>query len=140
MRGTRNPRAQSRSSKRRIDRRLLAEPARAIGRHVVAVLHPDAELAVQAETWFVGEAPAGGQRRLRAAHEVDRLVAVQADAVPGAVRQARQLVVRTVAEARVIAADGVIDRAGGHADLRRLEGDLLAAKHLLPHLALRRAR
>src|SRR5690606_13426410 len=129
------PVRRSPSPERRVDRRRrLAEPARAIGRHVETVLQPDAELAGQVEAGFVGEAHAGGERRLFAAHEVDGLVAVQADAVPGAVRQARQLVVGAVAEAGVVTAHRVVDRPGRGADLRCLERDLLAAMDLVPHL------
>ena len=65
--------------------------------HVDAVLEADAELAVDGDHRLVAEAHARRQRRLVAAHEVGPLVAVEADAVAGAVGQSRHLVVGTEA-------------------------------------------
>src|SRR5262245_65164398 len=85
--------ARRRSCKRLIDGRAgLREEFRAVLGDVQAILEPDAELAVDRDHRLVAEAHAGLQRRLVAAHEVRPLVAVEADAVAGAMRQAGHLV------------------------------------------------
>ena len=117
-------------------RRRLGEEFRPRLGHVPAVLEPDAELARDVDPRLVGEAHAGRERRRLAVDEIDRLVHLHADAVAGAVRQARELVARSIAPAFVGGAHGVVDRAGRNPDLRRLDRDLLAATDLVPDLAL----
>ena len=81
---------------------------------------------------LVGKAHAGRERRHFAVDQVNRLVHLHADAVAGPVRSARQLVARPVPPALVDSPDGVIDAAGGRADLGRCDRDLLTLVDLVP--------
>ena len=63
-------------------------------------------------------------------------MAVQADAVPGAMRQAGQLVAGAPAFLLVVGADGVVDGADLGSELRRGQRDFLAGLHRVPDLAL----
>src|SRR6476659_3351843 len=84
-------------SKRLVNRgRLLRKEAHAVVSHVDAVLEPDAELAGDRDHRLVAEAHPGRERRRVALGEVRPLVPVEADAVAGAVGEARQLVVRSI--------------------------------------------
>src|SRR4051794_36828947 len=122
---------------RPVDRRRRSrEPARPGLGHVEAILETDSELAGNVDARLVGEAHARRQRRRLAVDEIDRLVAVEADAVAGAVRRARQFVARAVAPRLVLAAHSIVDASGGRADPSRFEGDLLAAMDLVPDFAL----
>src|ERR1700685_1209109 len=60
--------------------------------HDPTVFQTNSELTGNVESGFVGKAHAGLQRGLIAVHKVSGLVAVQADAVAGAVGKSRQLV------------------------------------------------
>ncbi|KIU01488.1 hypothetical protein QU38_01360, partial [Staphylococcus aureus] len=122
------------SPHRRVDRPgRLAEPFRPAIGHVETIFQPHAEAAGNVDARFVGEAHARRQLRRLAAHQVDRLVPVEPDAMPGAMRKAGQLVVRTPAERGIIAAHRIVDAAGGRAEPGRGEGGLLALRHLVPH-------
>src|SRR5690606_22890697 len=62
--------------------RRHGEPRGPLLRHVQAVFEPHAEALEVVEAGLVREAHAGGERRFLAVHEMHRLVAVHADAVP----------------------------------------------------------
>src|SRR3546814_9996179 len=75
-------------TERLIDRRRrFAEPFRPAVGHIETILQPDAELTGNIDAGTVREAHAGRELRRFAAHEVDRPVPVEADAVAGAVRR-----------------------------------------------------
>src|SRR5713101_7331867 len=83
------------SGKGLIDRQArLGEEFRAALGDVKAILESNPELAVDRDHRLVAEAHPGRERGLIAADEVRPLVNVEADAVPGAVRQPRHLVAR----------------------------------------------
>src|SRR5437763_14729771 len=83
------------SGKGLIDRRArLREELRTRLGDVQTVLEPNSEFAVDGDHRLVAEAHARGDWRLVAAHEVGPFVAVEADAVAGAVRQPGHFVAR----------------------------------------------
>src|SRR5437867_695351 len=101
----------SKSTERPINRRTLRrERLRTLFGYVHAVFESDTELAIDGYHRFVAKAHPGLKRRLVAAHQVSPLMAVQPDAVSGAMRQARNLVIRTEA--------GI----GDHLASRRVDG------------------
>src|SRR6202453_1849082 len=120
--------------------REAGEQFRARVGHVPAILQAYAELAGNVDPGLVGEAHARLERRRVAMHEIGRLVTVETDAMAGTMRQAGELVAWSPALALVVLAHGVVQHAGGNADLRGLEGDLLPAPHGVPDLALARVR
>src|SRR5690348_16951348 len=61
--------------------------------HVPAVLQADPEFARDIDTGLVGKAHSRLQRCRVVAHEIGILVSVEANAVPGTMRQARQRIV-----------------------------------------------
>src|ERR1700751_2603810 len=75
----------------------LGEPARTGLGDDHVVLEANAELAIDADRRLVRECHAWPQHGLVALHEIRPLVDVEADAVSGAVRQARRRVARTEA-------------------------------------------
>src|SRR5437763_9355720 len=75
-------------------RTWLGKKLRAALGDVETVLEPDPEFAIDGDHRLVAEAHARLERRLVAADEVGPLVAVEADAVAGAMRKARHFVVR----------------------------------------------
>src|SRR5215469_4753763 len=82
----------------------LIDPGALAGKHpgpvlgdVHAIFQADSELAIDGDHRFVAEAHSGTQERPVASDQVGPLVAVQADAVAGAVRQARHFVTWTEA-------------------------------------------
>ena len=88
---------------------------------------------------LVGKAHAGRQRRRLAVDQIDRLVAFHADAVAGAVRQAREAGSPGRSPSfRKRARTASSTAPAGSADLRGCDRDLLAAVDLVPHLALLR--
>lgn len=76
--------------------------------HVILKAH--AEFAVDADCWLVRECHAGPQHGPVALHEIGPFVHVQADAVAGAMREARRRIARPEAAA-------VNDAAGGDVDI-----------------------
>src|SRR5260370_27282842 len=85
-------------SKRIVNRRtLMREKLRTVLSDVKTVFQANSKLAVDHDRWFVAKAHAGLNRRLVATHKVSPLVTVEADAVTGAMRQARRLVIGTKA-------------------------------------------
>jgi hypothetical protein len=78
----------------------------------------------------------GREARRLTPDEIYRLVAFEADAMAGPVRQARQLVIGAIAERAVIFPYGIVDASSGHAGLRCFECDLLALAHVRPDVAL----
>src|SRR6185369_1374889 len=76
------------------------------------------------------------EQRLFALHEIDGLVAIEADAMAGAMREAGKFVARAVAPLHVLRTHGVVDTSRRNVNSRGLDRDLLAVAHLLPHLAL----
>jgi hypothetical protein len=105
-----------------------------------AVFEADAEASRNVDARLVREAHARRQRRPFATHQVHRLVAVQADAVTSAMRQAGEFVTGAIAERTVVTPHRIVDRSGGCSHFRRLQRDLLAACDGVPDLALLRAR
>src|SRR3954471_2460922 len=107
-----------RSAERIVDRgrRGREETGPALG-HVEAIFEADSELAGQIETGLVGEAHARAERHRLATDEVDRLVAVEADAVAGAVRKAGQRVAGAVAPAFILGAHRIVDASRRAAEL-----------------------
>lgn len=91
----------------------LGEPARAVFGHVEVVFQADAELAGHADHRFVAEAHARRQGRGVAAYQVGAFVDLHADAVPGTVRQTRELVVRAEAVGFQGAPGGGVHRFAG---------------------------
>src|ERR1700693_1354020 len=69
-------------------RALFGEHAHAVFGNVHAIFEAHTELAIDRDGGFVAEAHAGSNPRLVASNQVSPLVAVQPDAVAGAVRQA----------------------------------------------------
>ena len=107
--------------------------------HEETVFEPHAEFPRNVKARFVRETHAGLQHTGFAAHKVYRLMAIEPDAVPGAVRQAGQAIIRTIAQAFVLAAYCIVDTAGWNSQLGCPEGDLLALANVIPDLALSRA-
>src|SRR6185369_2838423 len=104
-------------------RRLGEEFGAALG-HVPAILEPHPEFARNVEAGLVGKAHSGREWRGLAVDQIDRLVNLHADAVPGAVRQAGQTVAGPESPAFIDLADGVIDGTCGHADLGGFDRNL----------------
>src|ERR1700722_4615470 len=104
--------------------------------HAPAVLQADAELTRDVYSRLVRKAHSRLQRRGIAVHQVGRLVAVEPDAMAGAMRETRQLVTGAPTLALIIATHRVVDAAHRYTDLRGLESDFLAALDRIPDLAL----
>src|SRR5215510_6203215 len=82
------------SAERLIDRRALGgEQARALFGEVETVFQSDAEFTVDGDHRLVAETHSRPQQSLVSPNEIRPLMAVEADAVSGAVRQPRNLVV-----------------------------------------------
>src|SRR5215207_6638657 len=91
-------REQTSSAERLVDRHTLRrEEAGALLGDVETVFQADAELAIDGDHRLVAEAHSRRDRRGVAADEVGPLVAVEPDAMAGAVRQSRHPVVRAEA-------------------------------------------
>src|SRR5436853_4730195 len=103
-----------------------------------AILQPDAEPAGDVQARLVGEAHADAERHRLAMDEVDRLVAVETDAVAGAVREAGEAIARPIAPALVLGAHRIVDAARRAAELGGADRDLLALMDLVPDPALLR--
>src|SRR5579862_6217751 len=86
---------------------------RAVRRHVPAVLQTYAEFSGNVNARLVREAHAKLERRCVPMHQIGGLMAVEADAVAGAMRQPRELVAGSPAFALVIGAHGVVELTGG---------------------------
>src|SRR5919197_725067 len=78
-------------------RTLLRKKFWTVRRDVKTIFQTHAKFAVDHDRRFVAKAHARLNRRLVAAHEVSPFVTVEADAVTGAMRQARRLVIRSKA-------------------------------------------
>src|SRR5688572_3930767 len=122
-----------------VDRRTrLRKVCRATLGHIQAVFEADAELAVDGDHRLVAEAHAGRKRRLVAAHEVGPLVAVEPDAVTGAMRQAGHLVIRAEAGVGDHLASRGVDRFARRAWLHHRERGSLRLLLEIPDLRLAR--
>ena len=115
-----------------------SEEFRARGGHVPTVFEADAELAGNVDSRLVGEAHAGLEGRVVAAHEIGWLVHIHSDAVAGSMRCAGEPIVLAPTLALVERAHGFVDCAHRSAEFRGLERDLLPALHRIPDLALTR--
>src|ERR1700678_4003393 len=91
--------------------------------HGPAILQADAEFSRDIDPRFIGEAHANLQRSGIAVNEISRLMAIEADAMAGAMRETGQFVARTPTLGFVIGAHRVVDSADRDADLRGLESD-----------------
>src|SRR5581483_3159901 len=95
-------------SDRLLDRaRETAEELRAGFGHMPAILQTDSERAGNVETGLVGETHASLKRCRIAMHQIAGLMAIHADAMSGAVRQARQVVSGPPPFAYIEAADRI---------------------------------
>src|SRR5581483_5991444 len=92
---------------------LRGEHLRAAFGDVEAVFQTDTEFAVDGDHRLVAEAHSGLDAGLVAAHEVGPFVSVESDAVAGAVRQARHLVIRAEAGVGDHLARGGVHRLAG---------------------------
>src|SRR6202035_2585808 len=89
--------------------------------HVPAILQAHPEFSGNVDAGLVGEAHAELERGRVSVNEISGLVAVEADAVAGAVRKPGELIARPPALALVIRAHRVVELAGRDSYLRRLE-------------------
>ena len=86
------------SPKRLIDRRaLIGEELWPVRGNVQTIFQTDSELAIDYDRWFVAKTHARLNRCLVATHKVRPFMAVEPDAVAGAMRQPRSFVVGTKA-------------------------------------------
>ena len=104
------------------------------------ILQAHAELAIDADHWFVRKAHAWRQRRLVAFHEIGPFVHVEPDAVARAVRQAGDRVAGAEAGCFDDGARGRVDILAGNSRLRRVERRRLGGHLQVPDLALPRCR
>src|SRR5256714_6057561 len=103
---------------------------------VQAVLEANTEFAIDGNRGFVAEAHSGLDWSFVAAHKVGPLMAVEADAVTGAMRQAGNFVVRTEAGIGDHFARRRIDSFARCADLRRGKARILRFAFEVPDIAL----
>src|SRR5215831_15786850 len=124
------------SPERPVDRLALPrEEHRALLGDVKTILEADPELAVDRDRRLVAETHPGLEPRGVAPHEVRPLVAVEADAVAGAVREARQFVAWAEAGLGDQTACRGVDRLARRSRLRGFERRTLSALLDLPHIA-----
>src|SRR5882672_10087715 len=96
-------------------RTWLGKKLRTVLSDIETVLEPDPEFAVDGDHRFVAEAHAGLERGLVAADEIGPLVAVEADAMAGAMRKARHFVVRPESGVGDDLSRSGVDRLARHA-------------------------
>src|SRR5437879_12569275 len=108
-------------------RALFGKHARAVFGDVEAVFQANAKLAVDDDGGLTAEAHAGFDPGLVALHEVGPFVAVQPDAVAGAMRQAGRLIARSDAGVGDHFAGGSVDALASGAWFGRGQGGILRA-------------
>ena len=114
----------------------MSEEFRTLISDVEAVFETNAELAVDDDRRLVTEAHAWLNWSLVAAHEVGPFVAVEADAMTGAMGQAGHFVVRTKAGVSDHFARRRIDGLTRSADLRGGNAGILRFAFKVPNVAL----
>src|SRR6185437_1817279 len=125
------------STERLVDRgTLVSEKLRAFVSDVQTVFKSNSELAIDDDGGFIAKAHAGLNRGLVTTHEVGPLVAIQTDAVSGAMRQTRNFVVRPEARICDYFTRSRIDCFAWRADLSSRKAGVLRFAFKIPNVAL----
>src|SRR5277367_857735 len=117
-------------------RTLLAKHPGAVLGDVHAIFQAHSEFAENGDGGFVAEAHPRLHRALVAAHQIRPFVAIQADSVPGAMRESRELVARPESGIGDHLSSGGVHRFAGRSRSCRPKRRVLRLAFQLPDIAL----